>query len=136
MPYVDTLIDLQERYGVNAAWIVAQGCLETGGGTQGSGVTNNNWYGLGYDGVSSYYSYDTPEECFEDMARTFKENAPLFIMELQSGWYDKWLGYGYDYIREDMGASHINIMTKTALSQGVTIFNHYMCIVYTYSKYS
>lgn len=72
------------------------------------------------------YAFDTLDN-LEDMARTFKENAPLFIMELQSGWYDKWLGYGYDYIREDMGASHINIMTKTALSQGVTIFNHYMC---------
>lgn len=78
LPYVDTLIDLQERYGVNAAWIVAQGCLETGGGTQGSGVTNNNWYGLGYDGVSSYYSYDTPEECFEDMARTVAQTGPYF----------------------------------------------------------
>ena len=72
------------------------------------------------------FAFDTLDN-LEDMARSFKENSPLFIMELQSGWYDKWLGFGYEYIREDMGREHVNIMTKTALSQGVTIFNHYMC---------
>lgn len=77
LPYVDTLIELQERYGVNAAWIVAQGCLETGGGATGSAVTNNNWYGLGYNG-STYYSYSSPEECFEDMARTVAQTGPYF----------------------------------------------------------
>ena len=78
LPYVDTLIALQEKYGVNAAWIVAQGCLETGGGSQGSGPTNNNWYGLGYDGVSSYNIYNSPEECFEDMAKTVAQTGPYF----------------------------------------------------------
>ena len=72
------------------------------------------------------YAFDTLDN-LEEVVRMFKDNAPLFIAEMQSGWYDKWLGYGYDYIREDMGTSHINIMTKTALSQGVTMFNHYMC---------
>ena len=72
------------------------------------------------------YAFDTLDN-LEEVVRMFKDNAPLFIAEMQSGWYDKWLGYGYDYIREDMGTSHINIMTKTAISQGVTMFNHYMC---------
>ena len=72
------------------------------------------------------YAFDTLDN-LEEVIRSFKDDSPLFIMEMQSGWYDKWLGYGYERIREDMGEEHINIMTKTALSQGVTMFNHYMC---------
>ncbi|MBE7706620.1 MAG: hypothetical protein E7Z91_05205 [Cyanobacteria bacterium SIG30] len=64
----------------------------------------------------------------EGLCRTFKENSPIFIAELQAGWFDKWLGVGYDKIREDLNWQHINIMTKTALSQGATMFNHYMAI--------
>ena len=72
------------------------------------------------------FAFDTLDN-IEETVRCFKEDAPVYIAELQAGWYDKWLGYGYDYIRKDMGYEHINIMTKTALSQGVTMFNHYMC---------
>lgn len=98
LPYVDTLIELQERYGVNAAWIVAQGCLETGGGAAGSALTNNNWYGLGYNG-STYNSYSSPEECFEDMARTVAQTGPYFrdgretITEISYMWVN---GVAYD----------------------------------------
>ena len=46
----------------------------------------------------------------------------------QSGWFDKWDGSGYKHIRDALGDEHINIMTKTALSQGVTLFNHYMAV--------
>lgn len=73
------------------------------------------------------YTLDTLDN-LEDMTSYFKENAPTYIAELQSGWYDKWLGTGYDKIREDMGYEHINIMTKTALAQGITAYNHYMTI--------
>lgn len=55
-----------------------------------------------------------------------KEDAPSFIAEMQSGWFDKWDGSGYEHIRQALGDEHINIMTKTALSQGVTLYNHYM----------
>ncbi len=54
------------------------------------------------------------------------KNAPLFVAELQAGWYDKWNGTGYDHIRKLFGREHINIVTKTILSQGITMFNHYM----------
>jgi len=54
------------------------------------------------------------------------EKAPLFVAELQAGWYDKWNGPGYRHIRRLLGREHINIVTKTALSQGITMFNHYM----------
>lgn len=55
-----------------------------------------------------------------------KEDAPSFIAEMQAGWFDKWDGSGYEHIRKVLGDEHINIMTKTAMSQGVTLFNHYM----------
>ena len=80
----------------------------------------NNWR-------EDTFSLDTLDN-LEDMVSCFKENAPAYIAEMQSGWYDKWLGYGYDYIREDMGYDHINIITKTAISQGITAFNHYMTV--------
>lgn len=54
------------------------------------------------------------------------EDAPLYVAELQSGWYDKWNGPGYEHIRELFGREHINIVTKTVLSQGITMYNHYM----------
>ncbi|MBR1976929.1 beta-galactosidase, partial [bacterium] len=73
------------------------------------------------------YTLDTLDN-LEDMTSYFKDCAPTYIAELQSGWYDKWLGVGYDEIREDMGSEHINIMTKTALAQGITAYNHYMTI--------
>jgi len=54
------------------------------------------------------------------------EDAPLFVAELQGGWYDKWGGPGYEHIKKLFGREHINIVTKTILSQGITMFNHYM----------
>jgi len=54
------------------------------------------------------------------------ENSPLFIAELQAGWFDKWGGVGYEKIWTQFKKEHINIVTKTALSQGITMFNHYM----------
>jgi len=71
------------------------------------------------------YAFDTLDN-LEDIVREFNDKSPVFVAEMQAGWYDKWLGAGYENIRKDMSYSHINIMTKTAISNGVTIFNHYM----------
>ena len=71
------------------------------------------------------FCFDTLDNV-EEIFRSAKENSPPFIAEMQSGWFDKWDGSGYRHIREALGDEHINIMTKTALSQGVTLFNHYM----------
>lgn len=54
------------------------------------------------------------------------EDSPLFIAELQAGWFDKWGGIGYENIWQHFKKEHINIVTKTALSQGISMFNHYM----------
>lgn len=71
------------------------------------------------------FCFDTLDNV-EDIFRCAKESSPPFIAEMQSGWFDKWDGLGYMHIRDALGDEHINIMTKTALSQGVTLFNHYM----------
>ena len=73
------------------------------------------------------YAFDTLDN-LEDIVREFNDRTPLFVAEMQAGWYDKWLGAGYENIRKDLGYSHINIMTKSALANGVTIFNHYMTV--------
>ena len=79
---------------------------------------NQNW-------KQDNFCFDTLDNV-EDIFRCAKENSPPFIAEMQSGWFDKWDGSGYKFMREALGDEHINIMTKTALSQGVTLFNHYM----------
>lgn len=79
---------------------------------------NQNWR-------QDNFCFDTLDNV-EDIFRCAKEDSPPFIAEMQSGWFDKWDGMGYKHIREALGDEHINIMTKTALSQGVTLFNHYM----------
>lgn len=81
---------------------------------------NQNW-------KQNHFCFDTLDN-IEDTVRCFKEDAPIFIAEMQGGWFDKWDGIGYKQMREALGDEHINIMTKTALSQGVTMFNHYMAV--------
>jgi len=79
---------------------------------------NQNW-------KQDSYCFDTLDNV-EEIFRGAKEDSPPFIAEMQAGWFDKWDGSGYAKMREALGDEHINIMTKTALSQGITLFNHYM----------
>lgn len=65
-------------------------------------------------------------DCAEENLRHYSPDAPLYLAELQSGWFDRWGGKGYEFIREKLGKEHINIVTKTALSQGITMFNHFL----------
>jgi hypothetical protein len=81
---------------------------------------NQNW-------KQDHFCFDTLDN-IEDNVRSFKEDAPIFIAEMQGGWFDKWDGIGYKKMREALGDENINIMTKTAVSQGVTMFNHYMTV--------
>ena len=81
---------------------------------------NQNW-------KQDNFCFDTLDNV-EDIFRNSKENSPPFIAEMQSGWFDKWDGMGYKHIRDSLGDEHINIMNKTALSQGVTIFNHFLAV--------
>lgn len=80
---------------------------------------------VNYDWHESTYHFGFLDS-IESNIRECKPDSPLFVAELQGGWFDKWGGNGYDYIREKFGRDHINIVTKTVLSQGLTMFNHYM----------
>lgn len=80
---------------------------------------------LNYDWRKNPYTFGGLDY-IEENIREYSPDSPLFIAELQSGWFDKRGGAGYEYIRKLFGKEHINIVTKTALSQGVTMFNHYM----------
>jgi hypothetical protein len=55
-------------------------------------------------------------------------DRPLMVAEMQAGWYGGWKGYSYKTIKESLGHEQINIITKSVLAQGLTIFNHYMAI--------
>ena len=81
---------------------------------------NQNW-------KQDNFCFDTLDNV-EDIFRCAKSDSPPFIAEMQAGWFDKWDGSGYKHIRDALGDEHINIMTKTALSQGITLFNHYMTV--------
>lgn len=65
-------------------------------------------------------------DILEENIRPYCENSPLFIAELQAGWFDKWGDPGYKKISKILGKKHLDIVTKTALAQGVTAFTHYM----------
>ncbi len=81
---------------------------------------NQNW-------KQDNFCFDTLDNV-EEIFRGAKEDSPPFVAEMQAGWFDKWDGSGYKHIRDALGDEHINIMTKTALSQGITLFNHYMAV--------
>ena len=81
---------------------------------------NQNW-------KQDNFCFDTLDNV-EDIFRCAKTDSPPFIAEMQAGWFDKWDGTGYRHIRDALGDEHINIMNKTALSQGITIFNHFLAV--------
>jgi len=80
---------------------------------------------LDYDWRENPYQVEFLDN-IESNIRECSPDSPLFVAELQAGWFDRWGGQGYDFIREKFGRDHINIVTKTVLSQGLTMFNHFM----------
>lgn len=64
----------------------------------------------------------------EDSLRPFCEERPLFVAELQAGWYATWKGHSYDEIVNYLGRDHIGISTRSLIGQGLTMFNHYKAI--------
>ena len=63
------------------------------------------------------YIFDTLDHIEENL-KDCKADAPLYIAELQAGWFDRWRGKGYKYIRELLGKDHINIVTKNSAFSG------------------
>lgn len=100
-----------------------------------SGLYSNIVDIYGIDNYSVTY-FDYPWKSFpevfsvldnlEENIRGYCQNSPIYIAELQAGWFDKWGGIGYEKMGQLLGREHIDIVTKTSLAQGVTAFTHYM----------
>lgn len=57
-----------------------------------------------------------------------KRNSPIFVAEMQGGWYDMWGGYGYDHVRARLGIEQFDLVTKNAVAQGASLINWYMFV--------
>ncbi|MBN2156968.1 MAG: beta-galactosidase [Candidatus Lokiarchaeota archaeon] len=54
-------------------------------------------------------------------------NGPLFIPELQGGWYNHWtILYGYDELYTYFGPTYQKVLCQSFLAQGVTAMSLYM----------
>ncbi|MDD5502019.1 MAG: beta-galactosidase [Candidatus Thermoplasmatota archaeon] len=57
-----------------------------------------------------------------------KVPCPMYMVEYQGGWYDGWgvAGASYDARRAWLNAQYYNIIDKSLLGQGFTMYSHYM----------
>jgi Glycosyl hydrolases family 35 len=65
-------------------------------------------------------------EGMEERLREYCPQRPLGIQELQSGWFSGWEGASARRVRELLGQDHLRLVTKAALAEGITLWNHYM----------
>lgn len=59
---------------------------------------------------------------------TLERSSPIFIAEMQGGWYDLWGGYGFDVLRERLGIEQLDLVTKSAVAQGASLISWYMFV--------
>ena len=67
-------------------------------------------------------------DMFEAGRDALKGNFPMMAPEIQGGWYDLWGGYGYDYLRKQLGPLAMDMTLKSCLAQGTSILNIYMAV--------
>jgi len=108
---------------------------------------HNDLYAAGlYEDIVDLYAFDNysvtsfqedwrnqPEtlamlDTVEETLRPYCSHRPLFVAELQAGWYAGWKGLKYDQISEHLGRQHLGITTRSLLGQGLTMFNHYKAV--------
>ncbi len=127
--YIKALYDMTRRLGVKVP------------------LFHNDLYAAGlYEDVVDIYAFDNYSvtsfdtdwrelsgvfsvlDQIEENFRPFCSDRPLFVAELQAGWYGKWRGEKYEKIVEHLGREHISVSTKSLIGQGLTLFNHYKAI--------
>ncbi|MGE0201760.1 MAG: beta-galactosidase [Candidatus Melainabacteria bacterium] len=64
----------------------------------------------------------------EQTVRAFCADRPLIAAELQGGWFAGWHGATNAQIRDALGRGHIAVSTRSAIAQGLTVFNHYLAV--------
>lgn len=67
-------IELQEKYGINAAFLAAIACNESGNGTSNLAIKNNNIMGITKPGGHGFRSFSSVEECLDYSAGMLKRN--------------------------------------------------------------
>ena len=64
----------------------------------------------------------------EASLRPFCQNRPLFVAELQAGWFSGWRGPSYQALRDNLMPELTPLLLKSLLGQGLTMFNHFMAV--------
>jgi hypothetical protein len=64
----------------------------------------------------------------EASLRPFCQNRPLFVAELQAGWFSGWRGPSYTALRNNLMPELTPLLLKSLLGQGLTMFNHFMAV--------
>ncbi len=127
--YIKALVDLSRELGVTVP------------------LFHNDLYAAGlYEDVVDLYAFDNYSvtsfqqnwreqadtfsvlDNVEENLREFCDNRPLFVAELQAGWYATWKGHAYEEIINHLGREHIAISTRSLIGQGLTLFNHYKAV--------
>ncbi|MBI5957043.1 MAG: beta-galactosidase [Chloroflexi bacterium] len=110
-------------------------------------IFHNDGWGQGcWAGLVDIYAVDTyavtrfdadwrivPEtfrqvDALAEIYNEFAPGSPRFVAELQGGWFDPWDGRGYDALRKALGKEALELVTWSAVAQGVTLYNHYMFV--------
>ncbi len=77
-----------------------------------------------------FVSFRKKVDRLEEKVRSFGEtatNSPLFIPELQGGWYNHWgIIYGYDTLYNFYGETYQKMLIQSLAAQGVTMMIFYM----------
>lgn len=130
--YIQTLVDWSRELGVTVPLfhndLYTYGCF----------ADTVDLYAFDYYPITRFESdqnwKDRPEAIFagldglEVMLRSLIGERPLFVAELQAGWFAAWKGASYDAITQSLGREALRITTKSLLAQGMTLFNHYMAV--------
>ncbi|MHA2429787.1 MAG: glycoside hydrolase family 35 protein [Promethearchaeota archaeon] len=77
-----------------------------------------------------FVSFRKKVDRLEEKVRSFRgtaANSPLFIPELQGGWYNHWgIIYGYDALYDFYGETYQKILLQSLAAQGATMIVLYM----------
>jgi Glycosyl hydrolases family 35/Beta-galactosidase, domain 2 len=80
-----------------------------------------------FDTCNFYPRWSVVQEVVPELAKLRQEqpDAPLGVTELQGGWFSEF-GGKLSVDQEGVNARQLNLLTKTAIEQGVVYFNYYM----------
>ncbi|HIH97918.1 MAG TPA: hypothetical protein HA346_02800 [Thermoplasmata archaeon] len=124
--YMRELYDMARTYGVNVP-IYHNDLADLGSWADSVDIYATDMYIAtvpGKEWDSSTFASRLDEQ--EETQRKWAREEPLFLAEFQGGWFDGWGGVGYDERRDWLNEKYYNIIDKSLIAQGFTIYSHYM----------